>query len=113
MASKFFGEITIPPQIAEKYPGGFEEGIGTLISTLLRALIVIAGVYAVINLVIAGYGFMSAGDDPKKVQAAWSKIWQTLMGLAIAAGAFVLAAIFGQLIFGEWEFLLMPVIPTP
>ena len=109
-----FGTIKIPDALEDKYPGGVTGGaLGTLISTLLRALIVIAGVYAVFNLVMAGYGFMSAGDDPKKVQAAWSTIWQTLMGLAFAAGAFVLAAIFGQLIFGKWDFLLTPTIPTP
>ena len=55
---------------------------------------------------------MSAGDDPKKVAGAWAMIWQTILGLAVAAGAFVLAAIFGQLIFGSPTFILNPKIPT-
>ena len=55
---------------------------------------------------------MSAGDDPKKVAGAWAKIWQTALGLAFAAGAFVLAALFGQLIFGNPTFILNPTIPT-
>ena len=55
---------------------------------------------------------MSAGEDAKKVAGAWAKIWQSLLGLAIAAGSFVLAAIFGQLIFGQWDFILNPQIPT-
>jgi len=75
-------------------------------------MIVIAGVYALFNLIFAGYAFMSAGDDAKKVAGAWAKIWQSLWGLAIAAGAFVLAAIFGQLIFRQWDFILNPQIPT-
>ena len=75
-------------------------------------MIVIAGVYALFNLIFAGYAFMSAGDDAKKVAGAWAKIWQSLLGLAIAAGAFVLAAIFGQLIFRQWDFILNPQIPT-
>ena len=49
---------------------------------------------------------MSAGDDPKKVQGAWQKIWQTLIGLIFAAGAFVIAALVGQLIFKDANALL-------
>jgi hypothetical protein len=86
--------------------------IGKLIQTVIWLLIIGAGIYALINLVLAGYSFMAAGDDPKKVAGAWATIWQTILGLAISAGAFVLAALFGQLIFGKWDFILNPTIPT-
>lgn len=107
-----FGEI-IQPDGLSKY--GTEPGpaIGKFIQLGLRTLIVVAGLYALFNLVLAGYAFMSAGDDSKKVEGAWAKIWQTLLGLAVAAGSFVLAALFGQLIFSDWSFLLKPSIPTP
>ncbi|MEK7184547.1 MAG: hypothetical protein AAB683_00220 [Patescibacteria group bacterium] len=104
-----FGTITPPSPIAN-ITGG--EGIGRLLNMGLKLLIVIAGIYALFNLIFAGYAFMSAGDDAKKVAGAWAKIWQSLLGLAVAAGAFVLAALFGQLIFGQWDFILNPQIPT-
>ncbi|MGB6882369.1 MAG: hypothetical protein WBD86_03695 [Microgenomates group bacterium] len=108
-----FGPVTLPEEMQDKYSGGVEGGaIGTFINLILKTLIVGAGIYALINLVLAGYAFMSAGDDPKKMAGAWAKIWQTLLGLAFAAGAFVLAAIFGQLIFGDPTFILNPSIPT-
>ena len=106
-----FGTIN-PPEAINKF-GSVENGaIGKLLDLIIRTLIVVAGVYALINLILAGYAFISAGDDPKKVAGAWAKIWQTLLGLAVAAGSFVLAAIFGQLIFGKPDFLLKPIIPT-
>jgi hypothetical protein len=109
-----FGPIKLPSTIEEKYQGGAPGGaIGTLLNIILRSLIVFAGLYALINLVAAGYAFMSAGDDPKKVAGAWQKIWQTLLGLAFTAGAFVLAAIFGQLLFDDPTFILNPSLPTP
>lgn len=106
-----FGTIK-PPTGLEKYTGTPEASIGKLLNIILQTLIVGAGVYALFNLILAGYAFMSAGDDAKKVAGAWAKISQTLMGLAFAAGAFVLAAIFGQLIFGKWDFILNPKIPV-
>ena len=109
-----FGSIKLPEGIESKYPGGVEGGaIGKFLNVAVQALIVGAGIYALFNLVFAGYAFMSAGDDPKKMAGAWAKIWQTFLGLAFAAGAFVLAAIFGQLIFGDPTFILNPTIPTP
>lgn len=108
-----FGEVKLPTKLEGIY--GSEPGVafGKLIQFALRGLIVVAGLYALFNLVLAGYSFMSAGDDSKKVAGAWAQIYQTIIGLAVAAGSFVLAAIFGQLLFGSWDFLLKPSIPTP
>lgn len=114
IADSPFGPIILPEQLQNKYPGGVQGGaIGTFLNIIIKSLIVIAGVYALINLILAGYAFMSAGDDPKKMAGAWAKIYQTLLGLAFTAGAFVLAAIFGQLIFGDPTFILKPTLPTP
>lgn len=100
-----FGPVT-PPKQLEAYKSLEEGGLTMFINNILKLLVVGAGIYAVINLILAGYAFMSAGDDPKKMAGAWQKIWQTFIGLAFAAGAFVLAAIFGKLIFGDYNALL-------
>jgi len=110
--NNIFGPVKLPESISSNYSGDVGANLGKLLNTVLQLLIVGAAIYALFNLVTAGYGFMSAGDDPKKIAGAWAKIWQTLLGLAFAAGAFVLAAIFGKLIFGQWDFIINPVIPT-
>ena len=112
LAQNPFGSVTVPAGLSQ-YGTDPGPAFGKLIQFGLRALVVGAGIYALFNLVLAGYSFMSAGDDSKKVSGAWSQISQTLIGLAFSAGAFVLAAIFGQLIFGDPLFLLNPVIPEP
>ena len=113
IAQNPFGKVDLPAQIGIKY-GTIETGaLGVFLNLILKTLVVGAGVYALFNLVLAGYAFMSAGDDSKKVAGAWAKIYQTMMGLAFAAGAFVLAAIFGYIIFGRFDALLKPSIPTP
>ena len=100
-----WGSVDPPPGVSE-YSSGAIGGLPIFIGNIIKTIIVGAGLFAVINLVSAGYSFMSAGGEPKKIEAAWAKIWQTLLGLAIAAGSFVLAAIFSQIIYGEAGYIL-------
>jgi len=104
-SDSIFGKVNAPPGVV-KFVGGDIEGLTVFINNIIKFVIVAAGLYALINIVLSGFAFMSAGDDPKKVAGAWSKIWQSLLGLTVAAGAFVLAGIFGQLIFGDYNALL-------
>jgi len=106
-----FGQITAPSAL-QGYGTDPGSAIGKLIQTIIWLLIIGAGLFALFNFILAGYSFLSASDDSKKVAGAWSMIWQSALGLAVAAGAFVLAAIFGQLIFGDPTFILNPKIPT-
>lgn len=94
-----------PPAAIAKW-GVTLDGLSNFLNAILKFAIVVAGLYALVNLLLAGYAFMSAGDDPKKIAGATSKIWQSILGLAIAAGSFVLAAIFGKLLFDDWNALL-------
>ncbi|MBI3443115.1 hypothetical protein HY008_00385 [Candidatus Woesebacteria bacterium] len=103
--AQLFGRVNPPPGVAA-YSGTTAEQLTTFLGIIVRSLIVIAGIYALFNLVLAGYAFMSAGDNPKAIEGAWAKIWQTLLGLAFTAGAFILAAIFGKLVFNDFFALL-------
>lgn len=101
--SDIFGEVNAPPGVSS-YPSS--GGLSVFVGNILKILIVIAGIYTLFNFVFAGYMFLSAGDDPKKIQNAWAKIYQSAIGLAVAASAFVLAGVIGQLIFGSPNALL-------
>jgi hypothetical protein len=107
-----FGVIS-PPIGVNSYNSGNLSGLSLFLNNILKIMIVGAGIYALVNLLLAGYAFMSAGDNSKKVAGAWAKIWQTMLGLAFAAGSFVLAGIFGKLIFGDYNALLQIKIFTP
>ncbi len=102
------GTVTRPKAVTHDVTSG----PGLLLQTFFTALIVFGGIYGVINLILAGYAFLSAGSDPKKIEGAWGKIWQTALGLTVMAGSFLLAGIFGKLIFGGTYSLLKPSIPT-
>lgn len=105
------GDIPEPPELATF--GGLETGgIGRILNIVIGVLITAAGLYALFNFILAGYGFLSAGGDSKKIEMAWSKIWQSILGLTLAAGSLVLAAIISQLVFGDPSYILSPTIPV-
>ncbi|HLE49084.1 MAG TPA: hypothetical protein VI819_03605 [Patescibacteria group bacterium] len=111
-----FGRVNPPPGVSSwiaNAGGNSETGLQRFVSAIIQTLIAGAGIYALINLVMAGYSFMSAGGNPEKIAQSWGKIWQTLLGLLVAAGAFVLAGVFGQIIFGNPRALIQIQIFTP
>jgi hypothetical protein len=93
--------------------GSFQVGLVPFFNNVLRLVFVVAGIYALLNFIVAGYQYMTAGGDSKMLAAAWNKIWQSLLGLLIIVGSFVLAGIFGQLFFGDAGFILNPTIYGP
>lgn len=106
-----FGTITDPLTALGSPVGGTgPSGIVIILNSLVKFAIVVAGLYTFWNLISAGYMFMSAEGDPKAIGKAWAKIWQSLIGLLIVAGSFILAAIFGYLIFKDTGALLNPQI---
>ncbi len=110
-AQDSLGKVPLPEGL-KNFGDVSSGGIGNFLNLSLKLIIVGGGIFALFNLVLAGYAFMGAGDDPKKMEGAWAKIWQTALGLVFMAGAFVLAAIFGQLIFNDPTFIINPKIPT-
>ena len=111
------GGVTPPPGIKDwmAIPNAGEGAPGLIpfFNALLKLLIVVAGLYALLNLVLAGFQFISAGGDPKNVEKAWSKIWQSLVGLLIVAASFLLAALFGWILFKDPGAILNPKIYGP
>lgn len=89
-----FGTISNPT----KYASDKGSGLFTLISNLLKFAGVIAGLFFIVQIIMAGFSYMAANGDPKKVDLAWAKIWQSLIGLLIVGSAFVLASVVGKLL---------------
>src|SRR3989344_490973 len=78
------GCVTPPANIPSGVTAGGElPGILTFLNSLLKLVMVVAGLWGFFNLLIAGFGFMMAGGDPKAVTKAWERIWQTFLGMTI------------------------------
>ena len=89
-----FGTIENPT----KYVSTQGSGLFDLISNILKLAGVVAGLFFIVQIIMAGFSYISASGDSKKVQEAWTKIWQSIIGLVIVASAFILASVIGKIL---------------
>lgn len=109
----FFGGEIQPPAVVQRFGDVGAGGPGVLLQLVFNIMVLIGGLYALFNFLLAGYAFLSAGDNPKGVEQAWAKIYQSIIGLVFLVGAFVIAGIIGILIFGRADALLNPTLTVP
>lgn len=109
-----FGPIKNP---LEKYGGVAPEagktGLVGLLNNILRLIFIVAGLFALFQLIFAGFEFINAGGNPEAVNKAWSKIWQAVLGLMIVIVSFLIAMLMGQLLFDNPRAILEPQIYGP
>lgn len=103
-----FGSITNP--YSGQYNTAQGEGLFVFISNIFKLAGVVAGIILIVRLIGAGYIYLSASGDPKKFQQATDTINQSILGLVIVAGAFILAGLVGRLTGID---ILNPIITGP
>lgn len=104
-----FGSITNPiPSL-----GNLQGGLTSLISRVILLLFTIAGLYVMLNFILAGYKFLTASGNAQKVGEAWAQIWQSILGLVIIAASLLLITVISWILFQDPTFILNPKIYGP
>ena len=83
------------------------------ISNLLKLITIGAGLFAMVNFILAGFAYMTSAGDQKKLADALAKINFSIIGLAIIAVSYVLTGVISYIIFGSPTTILKPVIYGP
>lgn len=98
-----FGTINAPSPLA----GGYGEydttglGLAGFLNNVLKLIILVAGLYMIVNFILGGYGIMSSEGQPEKLTKAQNKIYMSILGLVVIVGSFALAALIGYLLFKD------------
>ncbi|MDQ3008381.1 MAG: hypothetical protein M3Q81_02180 [bacterium] len=79
---------------------------------LWNAIITIGGFFVVLNFVWGAIEWIASGGDQAKVSKGRDRITQSIIGLIILVGSFVIIGFISQLFFGESFNLLRVNIPT-
>ncbi|MBU1085305.1 MAG: hypothetical protein ABIJ43_00470 [Candidatus Beckwithbacteria bacterium] len=98
-----FGTISPPPETVL----GTETMI-TFLSKFISLLYTIGGLLILVNIISAGYKYISAEGDANKIAQAGTTILHSIYGLILIVASFVIAAIIGQLFFNDPTALTKP-----
>lgn len=90
---QLFGSIKAPIANNPYFTTTKGEGLFLFLSNLFKLAATIGGIVMLIQLITAGFMYISSEGDPKKAAQAWAKIWQSALGLVIIAAAFIIAGL--------------------
>jgi len=107
LAQDVVGKIQAPGTVIDE-----PTQVGSFISIIIRFLIVVAGLYALLQLILGGFGYVSSSGDKSKVQENTQRMLYAIIGLAAIGISFIITSLIGRLIFGEGFDLLAPQLQT-
>jgi hypothetical protein len=109
--SSLIGNIT-DPFAGEPLEGGVIRAT-SLLAAIIRLITIGGGIYALLNLAMAGISFISSAGSPETIQRAWARIYQSIIGLSVIVLSFVFAGLLGMILFGNPSAIIDPVISGP
>ncbi len=114
--SDIFGEVTKPDGVAAfdaAAGGGDSIGLLLFISNMIKLATVIAGIWVLFNLIVAGYEYITGAGDSGKHKKVRDYFTMSVIGLVIIASAYTIIALLGLLIFGDAGYILDPTLQGP
>ena len=93
--------------------GDVGSGLPEFITNVITVIFAAAGLFAFFNFMIAGFTFITAGGDTKKIESATISINMSLIGLVVMVAAAALTGIVSYLLFGSATAILQPTITGP
>ena len=92
------GGLYGPGPTAPTTSTGLGESIAHLISVVIGLFTLAAGLWFLIQLILGGYAYMSAGGNKEKAQVASQKITKALIGLVIVVLAIFIINLLGYIL---------------
>ena len=74
--------------------------LGDLIGNVIRLIFFIAGLYALVLLLLGGFEWVSSGGEEKKLTSARGKIMNAIIGLVVMVATLTLVILLEQVVFG-------------
>jgi hypothetical protein len=107
-----FGNISAPQGVSNYNAQAGGIGIILFFSNLIKLITVVAGIWTMLNFILAGFTYVTSADDSGKTEKVASKLTVSVIGLAIIVAAYTLAAVIGLILFNDAGFIINPQIPS-
>ena len=104
---QIFGTISNPLDKFSSYGNLQSGGLINFLSNIVKIIIVAGGVWSFINLILAGFQFITAGGNTEQITAAWKKIYMSLIGLVLLVSSYIIAVLLSYLLYGQPNVLIL------
>lgn len=113
------GEIEVPKgvDLINQEAGGI--GILLFISNMIKAVMVVGGIMIVLNIIFAAFSYLTSGGKTDAHSKMRDRFTMSIIGLILMITAYTVAALIGQIFYGDPNFFLNPTLeaiappPTP
>jgi len=109
-----FGAITPPAGVsaydAQAAASGGGLGLMFFFSNIVKILTIVAGLWVLVNFLMAGFSIVTGGGDSGSTKKAYDKILYSVIGLVIIVASYTLIALVSLIVFGQADYILNPVI---
>ena len=109
------GGIYVPIEVNQFSDGvdpaeGTRIGLVNFISLLLRIFTIVCGLWFMFNIIVGGFMFITSSGDSGTIGKFKDSFYFSLIGLALVAMAYLIAALVGSIFFGNAGFIIRPVL---
>ncbi len=108
------GGIDVPPGVAEiNTASGLpadQIAVFYFLSRMIRIAAIAAGIWSFLNVMLAGWTYITSGGNAQAHTKARDLITMSLLGMLLIGSIYTVAGVFGFIFFGDAGFILNPTI---
>lgn len=108
-----FGNVQPPAGVAKYDDAAGGLGLILFVSNLIKLVTVGAGLLVVVNVVYAGFLYLSAPSDTATHTKVKDQLTFSVIGLAIIVASYAIAILLGVVFFGNPTYIINPVVCGP
>ncbi len=109
-----FGQVSPPPGVAAyDTKSGGSIGLIAFISTMIQAFTVIAGLFVLMQILLARWTYITANGDSAAHGKVRERLTMSIIGIMIIVASYTVAGIIGFIFFGDASFIINPNFQGP
>lgn len=107
------GEIAVPKGVdLINADAGGNIGIILFLSNMIRFIIILGGLWTLLNIVFAAFAYFTGGGKPDSHAKAKDRFTMSVIGLLLMIASYTIAALIGLVFYGDATYIITPTI-TP
>lgn len=109
---ELIGSVDTPPgvELINQEAGVDNIAIIYFASNIIKIFVWIGGLWIIVNVVLAAYGYLTSGGKADAASKARDRLSMSVVGLLLMVASYTIAGIIGLVFFGDATYIINPQI---